>query len=138
MKRSSLDYKPYFDHFYKVEQRLVDKIISNCRRITYPKGAIITQEGQVQRDLLFVEEGVQMSYFNRDGKIHVMAFTYPPSISGVPESFSFQQPSKFCLEALTDSQFLAISREDLDSLFDEEQEIERLCRKMTERILEVE
>ena len=96
---------------------------------------MITAEGDTQRDMLFVDEGIQMSYYNRDGAMYIIAFTYPPSISGVPDSFYKQTPSKYTLQALTDTRVKAISYNELNALFDEHREIERLYRKMTEIIL---
>lgn len=99
------------------------------------KGEIILQEGAIQKQLLLVLEGVQMSYYYHQDKQHIMAFTYPPSPSGVPDSFLSQTPSKFCLEAMTDSRFYAFQYEDLHQIFEEYPEVERLFRKMTESVL---
>ncbi|HYF03399.1 MAG TPA: Crp/Fnr family transcriptional regulator, partial [Patescibacteria group bacterium] len=85
-------------------------------------------------DLYFVREGVQMSYHTHGGGQQVMAFTYPPSLSGIPESFLQQRPALYNLEALTDSTFEAISFERLNGLYDESHELERLTRKLTEAV----
>lgn len=128
-------YYPYFHSFHIVDESILDKMLDRCVRKAYKKGDIITQDGQIQRDLLFVKEGVQMSYFDNADKMQVMAFTYAPSLSGIPSSFLFQQPSQYYLYALTDSVFGAISYSDLQQLFEEERGIERLFRKMTEAFL---
>jgi CRP-like cAMP-binding protein len=76
-----------------------------------------------------------MSYFEAERKTHVIAFTYPPNLCAIPESFSFQSPSDYFLTCLTDSEMDYLTYEDLQTLFDRSQSIERLFRKMAEAIL---
>ncbi len=101
----------------------------------FPKKCIITEEGKTQRSIYFVLEGIQKSYFLNDGKEHVMAFTYAPSFSGIPESFFTQTPSKYFLETITQSRVLKISYEKHMKLLEEHRPIERLFRIATENIL---
>ena len=110
-------------------------ICNACRPRHYAKGEVITAAGAFQRDLLFVHDGIQMSYHEHDGKLHVIAFTYPPSFSGVPESFLHQTPSPYTLQALTASHCSAIAREQLDGFFDRSQAIERIFRRAAETML---
>ena len=101
----------------------------------FKRKEIITYEGQKEKYLYFVLEGIQRSYYIKEGKEHVIAFTYPPSFSGIPESFIAQTPSRYFLEAITESKMLRISHEKLQALMDEDREIERLMRKATELVL---
>jgi CRP-like cAMP-binding protein len=101
---------------------------------SYKRKEVITTQGQVQRTMLIVTEGVQYSYFVKEGKMHVLAFTYPVSVTGVPESFFTQTPSPCTLEALTPSKGFAISFEQMQNLNDQYRNIERLNRKMLEAV----
>lgn len=76
-----------------------------------------------------------MSYFDTDHKTHVVAFTYYPNLCAIPESFSFQAPSKYYLSCITGSEMDAITFNELNDLFDQSREIERLFRRITEAIL---
>jgi len=105
------------------------------KRKTFKKGDYITVPGQIQKDLFFVRSGVQMSFFESDKKTHVIAFTYPPNLCAIPESFSFQKPSKYFLICMTDSELDYITFDELQQLFDKSQSIERLFRRMTEAVL---
>ncbi|MEM1124133.1 MAG: Crp/Fnr family transcriptional regulator [Bacteroidota bacterium] len=100
-----------------------------------PKRTIITAPNETQRYWYFVQKGIQKAYYLTDGKPYIMAFTYPPSFTGIPESFFTQQPSKYYLETITDSQFLRISYEQHQQLMQEHREIETLFRKATEYLL---
>jgi CRP-like cAMP-binding protein len=103
---------------------------------SFARNTILTAPGDIQKELYFVQSGIQMSYFESEQKTHVIAFTYPPGLCAIPGSFSFQKPSEYHLQCLTNSEFLAIGHGSLVALFDRSQALERLFRKMTELILD--
>jgi CRP-like cAMP-binding protein len=81
----------------------------NCKRKT-----ILTTAGETERYLYFVLEGVQRAfYLGDDNHEATIVFTYPPSFSGVADSFLTQTPSTYYLETLTASRFLRISYDTL-------------------------
>jgi CRP-like cAMP-binding protein len=125
----------FFRLFHNVGQPAYELLVSQFKTRNYKKGELIVEERQVQKDLLFVVKGVQMSYFDAEKKQHVIAFTYPPNLCAIPESFMFQKPSPYYLQCLTDSEFNYISFEKLQQLFDQSHDLERLFRKMTEAVL---
>jgi len=99
------------------------------------KGEYLVVTGQVQEEMYFIQSGVQMSFFENEKKSHVVAFTYPPDICAVPESFSLQKPSPYFLSCLTDSEMYSLHFNDLQMLFDQSRNIERAFRHMTEKVL---
>lgn len=125
----------YFKLFYDIDMADYDLLTKSLKTKTFQKGDFITVPGQVQNELYFVKSGVQMSYFDTDAKTHIIAFTYSPNLCAIPESFSFQIPSKYFLTCLIDSELDYITFEELQKLFDKSQQIERLFRRMTEAVL---
>lgn len=125
----------YFSLFHTISKDEYETFCSHLSHKSYKKKDFILREGQVQRELLFVRKGYQLSYHEHQDKIHVIAFTYPPGLCAVPESFLYQKPSTYNLKCVTDSEFEAISFESLNALFDQFPNIERLFRKITEAIL---
>ncbi len=125
----------YLKLFHDIGLADYDLLTQNLKTKSFKKGDFITVPGQTQKELYFVKSGVQMSYFDEGDKTHVIAFTYPPNLCAIPESFSFQKPSKYFLTCVTDSELEYISFEELQRLFDTSQPIERLFRRMTEAIL---
>ena len=101
----------------------------------FKKGEFVTLPGQVQRNLYFVKSGVQMSYFESETKLHVIAFTYGNNLCAIPESFARQLPSKYHLICLADSEMSYVSFVDLQELFNKCPKLERIFREMTEMIL---
>lgn len=99
------------------------------------KGEWLVTPGQIQRELYFVQKGVQMSYYEAEDKLHVIAFTYPPNLCAIPDSFLFQRKSKFYLKCLDDSEFLVLSYDRLQQIFDQSRNIETFFRRANEGLL---
>jgi len=130
-----MDRHEYFRQFHDIGTADYILLTKNLKTKILKKGDFITVAGQTQRELYFVKSGIQMSYFDADNKTHVIAFTYSPNLCAIPESFSFQIPSKYFLVCLTDSELDYITFEELQKVFDQSQQIERLFRRMTEGVL---
>lgn len=127
--------RDYLQLFHPLEDAAWGAMTAAFRTRTYDRDQVITGVGDVQRDLLFILEGVQYSYFVKDDKPFVMAFTYPVGISGIPESFLSQRPSTYALEAISASRVFLLSHGELMRLFDAFPSLERLFRKTTEAML---
>lgn len=68
---------------------------------------LLTQEGEQEKYLYFVLDGVQRVYaLNKEGKEATLVFTYAPSFGGVLDSMMTSQKSKYYYETLTPSSFL--------------------------------
>lgn len=90
---------------------------------------ILTHEGVVEQYVYFVLEGIQRAYaIGKEGRDTTLVFSYPPSFSGVADSFLLQKPSKYYLETLTSSVFLRTSFTQLDNLMLKNHTVERLMR----------
>lgn len=90
---------------------------------------ILTNEGETEKYIYFVLEGVQRAYaVGEDGREATLVFTYPFSFSGVADSFLLQQPSRYFFETLTPSVFLRATFRQLDNLMLEHHAIERMIR----------
>lgn len=127
--------KTYLTDLHPVNERILDDYLVNWTEYAAPKKTIVTAPGETERYLYFALEGVQKLYYLGDSRQHVLAFAYPPSFSGVIESFFTQTPSRYFLETITDSRFLRIPFVRHQELLQEQREIDTLFRKITERFL---
>ena len=118
-----------------VSSASLNKFLERLTTRTYPKGENLVTPGQVQTELYFVRNGIQMAFYESGDKHHVMAFTYAPDICVVPDSFALQEPSKYTLSCLTASTLECITYHDLHSLFDECHDLERSFRILTTKML---
>ena len=125
----------YLRSFYEISQEDFELLQDKFFTKTVKKGVHLLSPEQTQKELYFVKKGVQMSYFSNEIKDYVVAFTYPPSICAVPESFLLQKPSQCYLTCLSETEVACIGFHTLQELFDVSRNLERLFRKMTELVL---
>jgi CRP-like cAMP-binding protein len=98
-----------------------------CKRKT-----VLTVAGETERHLYFVIEGVQRAfYIGNDQQEATIVFTYPPSFSGVADSFLTQTASLYFFETLTASKFLRTTYKQIDGLMNEYPNIQKMILKTT-------
>jgi CRP-like cAMP-binding protein len=98
-----------------------------CKRKT-----VLTASGETERHLYFVLEGVQRAfYIGNDRQEATIVFTYPPSFSGVADSFLTQTPTQYFFETLTASQFLRTTYKQVEEIMNEYAGIQKLIFKTT-------
>jgi CRP-like cAMP-binding protein len=92
----------------------LDAFTANWQPVTFKRKTILTAAGETEKYLYFVTEGVQRAfYLGDDNKEATIVFTYPPSFSGVADSFLTQTPSLYFLETITASRFLRIGYDEV-------------------------
>jgi len=127
--------KTFLQEIHPVADDILNDYLLHWQEYRVPRKTIITNKGEVQKHAYFVLEGMQKSYYLHEGKEHIIAFTYHPSFSGIPESFFTQLPSHYFLQTITDSKFLRISFETHQQMMERHRSIETLMRKATEHLL---
>ncbi len=125
----------FLREIHPIDESILSHYFSQFELISIPKKTILTAAGSTERYLYLVLEGFQKSFYLHEGKEYLMAFTYPPSFSGIPESFFNQNPSKYFLNTITDSQFLRISFENHEKLIQDYRPLETLFRKFLQLVL---
>jgi CRP-like cAMP-binding protein len=125
----------YLNQFHKIDAATFEMLSTEFNYKAFKKSEFIIREHEVQKELLFVTKGTQMSFFEGQNKIHVVAFTYAPGLCAIPDSFMFQTPSKYALQCLSDSEFYSLSYSRLQKLLDASHSLERLFRRMAEAVL---
>ena len=110
----------------------LERFTSGWQPLTVKRKTILTAAGETERHLYFVLEGLQRAFYIGDGnKEATIVFTYPPSFSGVADSFLTQTPSLYFLETLTASRFLRISYDAVDQMAKSSPHIQQLLFKAT-------
>lgn len=130
-----MDRLTFLSSFHPITNEEFEVLESKLQTFNCKKGEDIITPGQIQRHLYFVRSGVQMWHFEKDAKTHVIAFTYPPNLCALPESFSQQKPSRYYYTAVTDSEIQYLTFDDLQKLYKEFNTIETLFRKINEKLL---
>ncbi len=127
--------KEFLNQIHPVDDATLEAYLAHWKPCEAPKKTVMTAAGQTERYMYYVQEGIQKAFYLDGHKEHIVAFTYPPSFTGVPESFLTQLPSAYYLETITDSRFLRLSYDQHQQLMEQHRPIETLFRKATEAFL---
>jgi CRP-like cAMP-binding protein len=130
-----MDLHSHLNQFHPLTEMDYGLLTAMLKTRIVGKGTLLVAPGQVQHELYFVRSGVQMSFFEAGHHPQVIAFTYPPGVCAIPESFCAQTPSRYALTCLSDSQLDYLTFGELQALLDQSHPIERLFRRMTEAVL---
>jgi CRP-like cAMP-binding protein len=133
-----MEAKDYLEQIWpELPMVVLEELSSIFRPHAAMRKTILTAEGEVEKYLYLVLEGVQRAYsIGADGKEATLIFTYPPSFSGVADSFLLQRPSRYWLETLTPSKFLRASFHDFDAVLLRHPILERHLRLAISQTLE--
>ncbi|BDS12935.1 Crp/Fnr family transcriptional regulator [Aureispira anguillae] len=127
--------KAFWRSIHPLTKEEEEDFLAAWQVVHFKRKQIITQAGDTERYVYFVLEGIQHAYYIKDGKTHTTAFTYPPSFSGIVDSFISQRPAAVCLECITASKLLRIPYYQLQELVEKHRGIETFFRKGTEQLL---
>lgn len=122
----------FLQSIHPLPQNILDTFLNAWNLHTVKRKAILTVAGETEKYLYYVVEGLQRAYYiGNDNKEATIVFTYPPSFSGVADSFLTQTPSLYFLESITASSFLRISYTNLQQFANENLCIQQLLLKAT-------
>lgn len=96
----------------------------------YAKGDVILPEGEICRQMYFVERGMVRQYYYKGGRDVTEHFSYEGRIVICIESFLKQEPSRLIVEALENSRLYGIPYDALNQLADENKEISLMFREI--------
>jgi CRP-like cAMP-binding protein len=106
--------------------------VQDWQPFTVKRKTLLTVAGETERYLYFVLEGVQRAFYvGSENKEATIVFTYPPSFSGIADSFLTQTPSLYFLETITASRFLRIRFKEVQALSMQFPNIQQLLFKAT-------
>ncbi|MBK7884027.1 MAG: Crp/Fnr family transcriptional regulator [Chitinophagaceae bacterium] len=88
----------------------MDLSCRNCRRKIISKGDFILKEGQVERNLYFIEAGAVRVFLLTEFEEQTIRFGYKGSFINSLTSFINETPSEFYIEALRKSTIKIISK----------------------------
>lgn len=108
-----------------------------CRSLFIPKRVrkrqYILQQGDLCKNLAFVEKGALRSYtFDEKGNEHILQFALEGWWISDIYSFLTQEPSDYNIDAIEDSELLLITNPGLEELYERVPKFERYFRLLTQ------
>lgn len=89
------------------------------KEIHVPAGTVLLNEGDISRNMYFIEKGCLRIWFNKDGKDVTLQFFFENQAVSSIESFMNKKPGMCTIEAIEPSTLYALSRSNFDILLKE-------------------
>lgn len=130
------DFSLFIAQFLKIDEKLENKILSVTESIVAEKGSYLFKEGEVNNYFYFIHTGAAHLYFHKGNKRITTGLVIHPGVLTNIDILNKPKPAKESLEILEKSKLLRIHYDDMQKLYDESKDFERLGRIMISRRLE--
>ncbi|MEE6186589.1 hypothetical protein PIECOFPK_02461 [Mycovorax composti] len=97
----------------------------------FNKKEIITRAGEVEDYINFINKGLLRKYFKSDEEEHIVQISREGHLISSQESFYTRTPSEYYVESIEPSVLLSISYDDMENMFQQSHNLERLGRLVT-------
>jgi len=125
----------YFQNLSPISKAAQAAISQISSVVTVKKNQNLQPIGHTCKTIYFLKKGLARIYYFKDAIDITESFSFENNIVVRFESLIAGQPSKKGIQALEDSEFIAINAAKLFKLYDKFPELERLFRKITENSL---
>ncbi len=125
--------KEYISNISDLKEETFNKLKKCFQPLELKKKEFFVREGEYARQIGFLETGIVRAYFlNQAGKEYNKQFFVGPSIIGAYTSLLTKKPNRIAQQALTNCTILAAEYSEIEKLYENNHEIERLGRKIAE------
>ena len=127
------DLQEYLNQISPISKATFEALEKCFRPIQLKKNEFFVREGEFAQQIGFLKNGIVRAFFlNQEGKEYSKQFFVGPSIIGAYSSLLTKQPNKIAQQALTDCEVLAADFSEIEKLYGEFHDLERLGRKIAE------
>jgi CRP-like cAMP-binding protein len=125
------------EHHFDIDSSLIKHVSTALTKITYPKGRILLQPGDISDKIYFVEKGMLREYFmdSDSGEEYTTQIVAENTFFYSTESYLFSQPSNRVVEILEDCVLISIRKDVVESLCEKHHAIEHFIKTMLEKTL---
>lgn len=124
---------PFFKKLQPISLDAEADLVGLCTLKNFGKNEEIQSIGATCRTIYFIVSGVGRIYYLKDGVEVTEYFAFPNELIIRAESLFTQLPSKKAIQALEESEVVAISAEPLFRLFERHHDLERLFHKLIQQ-----
>ena len=124
----------YIDNYISLTDDELELLNSKVKERTYLKNQYIVQQGDVCKSANFIISGCTKTFYMDDeGQEHIVMFSIEDWWTSDLGSFITQTPADFNVQCLEKTTLIQFTYDNLEELYDEIPQIERLFRKIIER-----
>lgn len=103
--------------------RMTESVRAFSKKVNYPRKTFLVNEGEVCKQIFFIEKGCLRSWFNDDGNDVTFQFFFEDSFVSSFESFKHNRPCLYNIETLTPSVLYVIPWADCIKVLEREPEL---------------
>jgi len=122
----------YFNQIQSLSNESEESLVSICKETIVKKGKDLHPIGNTCRNIYFIKQGLLRIYYFKDDTDVTESFEFENAIVARADSLFNANPSKKGIQAIEDSELVAINSAQLFKLYDDFPDIERLFRKIFE------
>ena len=122
----------FLEQFQAISHEAKAEICKISAPITITKNAELQAIGKTCKTIYFIKKGIARIYYLKDGTDVTESFAWENQLVVRVESLFTNKPSTKAIQAIEETQIMAIDATKLFALYDEFHEIERLFRKVFE------
>lgn len=109
--------REYYERIIKLKESEWEFIASHFHRKVFSKNQIITEKGETENRLYFIESGIARFYIPDDDNELTFNFSFNKEFTCAYDSFLTQTPSEYELQALTETIVWQISYDNLQKVY---------------------
>ena len=114
-----MEYLKDIEQFLALEDSHISILNELSRTEEYPKNTVIIEQGDIARNLIFLQFGIAASIYKKHNKKFIRDFYFEPHIFTEQQSFIKKVPAKFSVLSVSNITCRLISFEDLENLYDQ-------------------
>ncbi len=122
----------YIKSIHPVSAEALNALASICKDVSFKKNTDVQPIGHTCRSIYFIKKGALRIYYFKDGIDVTESFEFENAIVARAESLFSGKPSRKAIQAIEDTELIAISSPALFKLYDDYPQLERLFRKLFE------
>ncbi|MGE8553088.1 MAG: Crp/Fnr family transcriptional regulator [Chryseobacterium jejuense] len=126
--------REYYEQIVKLQESEWEFIAKYFHRKVYAKNEIITQQGDTENHLSFIESGLVRFYIPDDEHGYTFSFSFEKEFTCAYDSFLTQTPSEYEMQALTETVVWQISYNDLQKIYSQTNVGNHLGRFASEKL----
>jgi len=110
------------------EEEYTELLVPCVIKRNFGKKAIVTQSGEVENYINFIESGLARKYYKKENEEINTQISYEGHIIHSQESFHGRTPSEYSIETIEPTEMTSITYECLEKLYESSEKMQRLGR----------
>jgi CRP-like cAMP-binding protein len=127
--------KSFLSTYAKLSEPELEAIASQFGLKKAKKNTFLLKEGEICKDLVFVEKGCLRLFFTKDEVETSVWFAFPHSSAIEIYSFISEAPTNYFLQAIEDSEIYFLSKTQLNKLYQTQPKMQEMMRNFWEDVI---